>query len=260
MSIELLYSNLLDDQTLIASSEVTSLPAANALNPIITKRWWSDGLTDPEWLKVNIGSSTQAKRAVIAGHNLSSGGTFKLKHNSTDNLGGASDAGTFTWSEENMTLEFDVTDQWWWFHFSDASNPDGHLEVGRLYLGSYTTTMQYIGPGLRIKRIDPSEVAVNPDGSIIGKSRNSQYYRIEIDLRVLDETDRDVLIAFMKTVGMNEYTFIRFDPGGTNYALDELDTMYGYLTSPLAANGYLTGSPGLAGVSWDSGLSFEQAR
>lgn len=260
MGIEILNPNLLDDQTLIASSEVTSLPASNALNPLITKRWRSNGLVDPEWLKVNV--NTQATRAVIAGHNLSAAGTLKLKHNSVDNLGTATDAGTFTWSEQNMTLEFDVTDQWWWYHFSDVTNSDGYLEVGRLYLGGFTTTIRYVGPGLRIQRIDPSEIAVNPDGSVIGKSRREQFYRVEIDLRVLDDADRDVLIAFMKDVGMNEYTFVRFDPGGTNYSIDELETMYGYLTDPLAVDGYLTGSPGISGgaVSWDSALSFEQAR
>ena len=82
-----LYANefLTDGYTITENSEDASYPVENAQDPQLSRKYWTTG-DSAEWVKVDGGASEAitANCAFIAGHNLTSGGTYAIEGNDTD--------------------------------------------------------------------------------------------------------------------------------------------------------------------------------
>jgi hypothetical protein len=254
---EFLITNLVDSATAISAySELASLPVENVQSKSRTKVWRSDGLANPEWIKIDLGSAVKCKRAVIINHNISDGGTTTLKRHTSDDLGAATTVGTFGWDADFMVLDFDATYRWWWFHVSDAGNSDGYIEIGRIFLGDFSTTVgkPSIG-GFALAPVDPSVPTSTPEG-IVGRNTRSKFNRLSWQFKHVSEADRDTLITIYDTIGAYNHFFLRLDPSETVHSQGDIGGMYGYFTSQEPVMSYYAGQPS----HWSVGFTFEEAR
>lgn len=166
----LLYKNQLDDHTLQASSEQGNFPAVNLQDPHLVNAWRSNSV-DAQWIKIDAGSGNTitANSVAIAGHNLTASATIKIQANATDAWGGPSIDETVTWDADIMTKLFTNSTgyRFWRFYFDDDSNPDGYIEIGRLFLGT-RLQMPKIEPGVDIPYRTTSIVSTSISGESYG--------------------------------------------------------------------------------------------
>lgn len=159
-ALRFFHTDLIPSATLTASSEATAFPVEHLQVGHLTVPWRATGDT-AENVKADLGSAMSVTAAVVDGYNLTSGGTYVLKHNSSDDLGSASTAGTFTAANAGtgpLALVFGaISARYWWLVLADGSNPDGYVEVGRWFLGNHYTAPGYL-PG---KQQDTEDLAVN---------------------------------------------------------------------------------------------------
>ncbi len=166
--MRILHANLIDAYTLLASSEAPNLPAANLRDPRLSLPWRSMSDTD-EWIKIDAGAgeTLDPNCAALAGHNLSSGATIKVQGNATDAWGGPTVDETIVWRAGAMMHFFAGSAlRFWRFHFADAANPDGYIQIGRLSLGTY----------LQMPDIEPGETLPRPTSTIVTESPTGQVY------------------------------------------------------------------------------------
>ncbi len=141
-----------DDATVTAASAVASLPAANVQEQEPTKVWRSGGLAS-QYLVFDLGSSvTRAINAAgIGAHNLTSAATIRVRGaTSIPNLTaapGTDSTAIGAWpssgkhSDRNWPHELSLVRwtnntayRYWRIDFTDAANPDGYFDVGRVML------------------------------------------------------------------------------------------------------------------------------
>lgn len=135
--MRLMYANLGDTLTCTAIDATSGYPATNVQHQFLSRAWRSSGVSTVEWLMLDAGSglTCSADTFVIAGHNLTSAATIAVKGNSTNSWAGAPFVATFTFSTEAM-LVYTVAQayRYFRFEFTDAANPDGFVEIGRIGL------------------------------------------------------------------------------------------------------------------------------
>ncbi len=165
--MRILWSNLIDAYTLLASSAAPNLPAANLQDPRLSLPWRSTGDSD-EWIKIDAGAglTLNPNCAAIAGHNLTSGATIRIQGNATDAWGAPTIDEAITWRAGAM-MHFFVGSalRFWRFRFQDAANPDGYIQIGRLSLGTYLQ-MPDIELGPALPRKTSTVVTESPTGQV----------------------------------------------------------------------------------------------
>jgi len=180
-----------DLATFSASSYDPSLPPANLKDTRLDAAWQSIGSASA-WVKMDWGQGRSFNAAFFVGHNLSIGATVKIEGSNDDAIwttivdtrdvydsytgfgqggfgrggfGGKSpDGGQFNDLDHMFLVEFDIQSwQYVRFTFTDPTNPDGHIRIGRLaadlgiLFGDYDWDY-------RIALNDPSNVAYSAGG------------------------------------------------------------------------------------------------
>jgi hypothetical protein len=128
-----------------------ALPLSNIQNPLLSKKSRSTNVATVEFY-VDLGSAKAIRIISLCAHNLSPTGILRIRGYSdatytTQVFGAGFDASVwpagFTATQvqqypKNYTLVLPsvLTARWWYFNLMDASNPDGYMEMGRLWLGS----------------------------------------------------------------------------------------------------------------------------
>jgi len=142
-NVRFYWQNLFDAATLTASSEDAEFPAENLQERHWTIPWRSTGCTS-EWVKWDLGSALAIKALVIRGHNLTTGATVHIQASATDVWTSPAVDETITITSAMISAGLisvnwttAKTYQWWRLTIVDASNPDGYIELGRLFCGSY---------------------------------------------------------------------------------------------------------------------------
>lgn len=98
--------------------------------------WRSTG-DSSESIIINLGSAQDIYAFIIQDHNITSGATVKLQANTSDSWTTPAYSNTFTTISDPLFLYLDQEYQYWRVLVEDASNPDGYIEIGNLFLGSY---------------------------------------------------------------------------------------------------------------------------
>lgn len=85
-------------------------------------------------INIDLGSAQEVKVLIIDGHNLSATVTITLKGVEPTIFSEA-----VTWAEDNIVhyLSVATTKRYWHLQITDAANPDGYIDIGDIYLGSY---------------------------------------------------------------------------------------------------------------------------
>lgn len=154
--MKLYHGNAVDTATLTASSERSGFPASNVQHPHLSRVWRS--LTSVgQYIIVDagVGNKIAASAIAVLAHNLTVSAVVTVWGSDTDSwAGGAWMDGTWlplTWldgswltadAQYSIDASFDpaflgiaeAEYRFWRFDFYDPTNPDGYIEVGRLWL------------------------------------------------------------------------------------------------------------------------------
>lgn len=142
---------LSDAATLYASEEAsTDLAATNLQILPLSEKWRDDDLATV-YMEADLGSAKTINLLALLGTNASSAATYRVRGatsqaNLTAAPGYDSGAGQTHWPQNNLG-EWDETSlihviattetyRWWRIDISDAANPDGYYQAGRLYVAA----------------------------------------------------------------------------------------------------------------------------
>lgn len=170
-----IYENLVDLAAAIsASSEETDLPATNVAHPFRTYKWRATGDSN-ETITIDLGSEYSVLAVALIGHNFSSGAAIKYQSSNDSDFDPLIADEALTW-RNGIIFKF-LTSNSARYHrvnIQDASNPDGYVELGRLFLGDYFEPvknfhMRFSDGGDDLSTVSPSE-----GGQIFGDEKSER--------------------------------------------------------------------------------------
>jgi hypothetical protein len=100
--------------------------------------YWKSGATTSINLVIDMSSATNNTLFVLADHNLTSSATLTLEANATDSWGAPSYTNTISPITDPIVEYIDQTYRYFRIVVSDATNTDGFISIGKLYLGTYS--------------------------------------------------------------------------------------------------------------------------
>jgi len=205
--IRFCYTNYADDAVVTASSEVASLPAVNVQSMWKSKPWRSTGCAS-EWIKFDLGAAPNILAVILTGHNLTSAATVHVQANATDVWTAPSVDITLAWSARDILHLWSSAQafQWWRFTVEDAANPDGFIDLGRVYVGLAPAPDRNFSTYTR-QPVDPTVVSESTDGAESFEDKNVfNTYTFEFAGILVDELEN-----LVKAVGLKEYWWVIAD-------------------------------------------------
>jgi hypothetical protein len=173
-NIRFSYNNIWDGKTLSYSSQLSNYPAINTQQRWRTYPWRSTGV-NIEYIRMEGYSALQANIFVVFNHN------FQKNTNSNMRIKGSNDNWATTPLNQAMTKTDDLFiyispttltyDDFGVYMYDVVGNPDGYMEVGRIWMGTYwEPTYGYNSTSIDTI-IDPSVVSMSSGGQISTISR-----------------------------------------------------------------------------------------
>jgi len=231
------YTNLVDSATVTGSTEVTNLEDDNIKDNFVAFPWRTTGDSD-ENIVIDLGSAQQVTVCGIFGHNFSSGATVHLEAHTADSWG------TPAYGPTTLTLVtdplsdvlpkivffLDQTYRYWRIRVQDASNADGYLEIGRVWLGTYWTPTYNFSNGFQVDVVKPDKISRAVLSGAYGREMPS-YEQLSFGWNAtrnpLGTTDRETLEAIYRAKGLSKPIFLTHD--ATN--LPTKTGIYGFFTN-----------------------------
>lgn len=194
--------NHADSATITASSENANFPAENVKTEPRRQSWRTTSITS-QYLTLDMGSDIPLMNAIcLIGHNSTAAGTWSLyAHDSNTIFPGTPGSATLKLENQNFYPStfgygeffysfggyggvpedsqiammnktiFKTFDQkqlrYWHLTFNDATNGDGHIEIGRLFLGLAFQPEKNFSWGNGLNLIDRSIQTRTPGGGMI---------------------------------------------------------------------------------------------
>jgi len=173
--MRILWDNEIDKYTPLYSSQKSNFPAENVKKIHLSSPWRTADVNGQYYtIDAGVGETITAKCAAIVGktpdynHNLTSGVTAKIQAHPTNDWTNPNLNETFAWNADNMVKFFTETaKRFWRFYLDDGANPDGYLNIPRLFLGDYLQ-MPPIEPGVELPRKTTSTMSISPSGQGYG--------------------------------------------------------------------------------------------
>jgi len=207
---QILWNNLADlsGTTVTASSSATNNPIANLQNiwPTYTHR--TSSLGSPDFWKWDLGAAANVDYMVLWNHNLTSGATLAFQGHTSDDWGSPGVNVTPTYNAEYLVhkLASTTSKRWWRVTATNAANPDGYVEAGHAFLGSYfefTRTYNVKQPAY----IDPSTVRFSVGGQMVS-CRRSAYQTMSYEFNSVTSAELTTLKTICDAVGESKPFFI----------------------------------------------------
>lgn len=135
------YTNLLDD---LAASAMTALtenslfPLTNVQDQRLSTVFRSTACTS-QTIILDLGATTATTIVALLGHNLSTSATVTVDAAATNSWPGATVCSVTYNAGAMLTFYASTGYRWWRLSINDASNADGYLQIGRVWLGTYMT-------------------------------------------------------------------------------------------------------------------------
>lgn len=160
----ILWENLHKIATLSSSSESPDWPLSFLKNQIPSLFHKTIG-KDSEWWKWDLGEAKDISIFIFWNHNFTDNASIRLQANSVDSWTSPPLDEELDWMELKIIKKFSSPKSYrfWRLLVQDSTNPDGYLQAGWAFLGSFFST--YYRPEKRSWRlIDPSKVLVSDAG------------------------------------------------------------------------------------------------
>lgn len=237
--IQFLYANLFDSGTATASSvsaTYTGNIATNVQNTFLKQTWRSSTLAN-EWLKFDLGSAKQITLLTSFYNNLTTSATVKIYAHTSD-LGNTEASWATAGYQSGVITNFDnrciyaalnQSFRWWLISFSDSTNSNGYIEIGRVYAGISVSPDENFNEAFTENLMDGSEILRTQGGSIYSVVRE-RYKTFNFEFRDISTANQTVLKNLWNTVYKTEPFVIAMD--GT---LDPVGlTRYGQFAADIA--------------------------
>lgn len=230
--MRMLLDDKMDDYTIVAASEDADYPAPNAQDPRLSRYTRTTGLSSQTWkIDAGVGNTITASAAAIIGHNITSGATIKIQGNATDSWGSPTVDETFTHSSGLMVKFFTQSSlRFWRFLVTDASNPDGYIEIGRLFLCTYYQFEELPGSAFTERVVDTTRRDFSQSGQAYSDI-GILYEVYEIDLELIEDATRQALKTQLELVRKHKPLILLPDENNTSklpalYCVLDSDQMY----------------------------------
>lgn len=220
--------------TITQSSEVAGRLADNVLTSTPGKSWATTG-DSSEWIVFDLGSATAITTFFINQHNFTSAATVTLEAHTSDSWGAPSYSQVLTVATDAdgevlpcVCFYLSETYRYWRLTIADAANPDGRIEIGNIYAGSYYTFTRNFSDGGRIVWRDPSSIK-DSDGSVdlireLGSGK--RYRQALLSFTQVSDTERKKWEAIFRRIGNHAPAILSLDPD------DALElSLFGFLKS-----------------------------
>jgi hypothetical protein len=133
--------------TITASTEAAGYPAANSQHVHLSRKWRSTALTS-QWVKVDLGAAVAADCIAIAGHNLTAAAVVKVQASDTDAWGSPVIDKAGDPLDSVILIPFSLDSRRWWrITVDDSTNPDGYVQLGRIFLCQRYESVEPIAGG-----------------------------------------------------------------------------------------------------------------
>ena len=154
--------------------------APNPAGPI----WTADYIRihNAEWLVFDFGSAQSVQSFVLRNNNFQSGATVRIQGHTANTWAAPSVTYTFGTIDNDIMVYFWASVQsyqYWRIYINDIDNPDGYVEMGRVFLGSYFSPTRGFKEEYGDNILDPSDVMFSKGGQI---SSNEEDEYVSVDL------------------------------------------------------------------------------
>lgn len=245
------YPNRADETTLSGGSWETTLPLANLKDRIIAHVARStDDATSSTKFDIDLGKSRMIGLFALAGHNLSVDATIKITGaTSQANLTsspfyttgwidvwptGAIPLDMLEWEDDNFWLGTITAEaraayntpfikaitknslRWWRVEIDDTTNPDGYVQVGRLFLSDSWTPTYNMSYGASLAVEDPGSVEESEGGTEFFDVR-AKFRTLNLDLDFVSENEAYArILEIQRQLGTRGELLVIPDPDDTN--------------------------------------------
>lgn len=205
--------NLWDSQSLESSSENPTKPIENTQTRWKTQVWEATGYT-AEYVRTTGASALQIYAVFVINGNITASGTMTLK--------GSDDNWSTTPTSEVMTRSSDgalyvyipsapITRDDWGIYIADATNPDGYISLGRVWMGAYYEETVGYNPNVK-QWTEHNTIELEASGGQVSllEKPNFQKFTLPFDL-IKNKTRYDTCIS---RVGKKKEFFILRKPKG----------------------------------------------
>lgn len=244
------YGNKIDTATLSGGSWQATLPLNNLKNRRLSKLARSTNATNAfTKFVVDLGSAQNVQCIALILHNISVSGTVQIKGNATNVFTAPSyDSGVvqayssgvippelLEWEEDNFWLGT-LSQQalagyrapfflllpsaqflrYWQFELFDASNPDGYLQIGRVFIGKQFTPTRNMAYGQSLGDSDDSIFETSLTGEEFIDQRTT-FRTHKFELQLLSKTEAySGILDIQRTTGITKEIFLVGDNDDTS--------------------------------------------
>lgn len=111
---------------------------------------------------------------------------------------------------------------------SDASNPLGYIEAGRLVVGSYWSPENNAEYGVDVVSTETTKHERNDAGDL-RTDKGVMFKEMNVDLSLMPAADRNTLWKIVRGNGMNKPIFLSLNPDATDKSDEQMYMIYGKL-------------------------------
>jgi hypothetical protein len=207
--LKLAYKENSADAIVSANSQTVNYPVSNVLDSRLSRIYKTDSTTTAE-VVFDMGSAVACDVVYIARHNITSSATVSIQANSSDSWTSPPIDLSITHDSGVMTLDFtSSTYRYWRVKVVDATNPDGDIYMGRIWIGEYFQAPG-ISPTVAIDYVSTSIKSVSVSGQSY-MDKNYAYHNISIVHPILNQSDRPIFENIIDTVDIGIPFFVTFD-------------------------------------------------
>ena len=187
---------------------------------------WYARIHSLEEVRYDLGAASNIYFAAVKNHNLQSTSTPQIIFWSDAFITEAEIEG-MTWNEDFMVVPLNQFYRHVGFRATDVDNPDGYIEIGRLWIGEWFKPR--IGFSMERDRVpnDPSVIAESENGQASSIQR-TKFDTWNYTFEGVDPTDKDTFDAIFAEVGTSKPIMICEDPDAADLTVN---TKYVTITS-----------------------------
>ena len=205
--------NLWDSQSLEISTENPTWPKENTKTRWKTQTWRSTGIT-LEYVRTAGSSALQVYGVFVINGNVTASGTVTVK-GSDDNWSSTPTSQVMTRSTDGTLYVYfpaaPITRDDWGIYIADATNPDGYISLGRVWIGAHYE--EDVGYNPNVKQwTEHNTIELEASGGQVSllEKPDFQKYTFPLDL-IKNKTRYDTCIS---RVGKKREFFILRKPKG----------------------------------------------
>lgn len=136
--MRVVYNNLWDDFSIVASSENANYPASNTQDHRLSRYTRTTAVSNLTW-DIDIQTATALDTFIIANHNITASATITLRASVNSDYSTTDLSVTIPHSADTMVKFFTAgaSYRYWRLYINDPTNTDLYVKIGRVFIANY---------------------------------------------------------------------------------------------------------------------------